>query len=289
MARRNPLPVGLALLAILLGLLNLPIPLSRAVRSAVREALAPLHGLVSRSALRASETTATLRGLGGLVRENRDMAAELLRLRDEVRELQSYRDENRDLRELLGFARRAPHRLVPSEVIARDVSGWWQSVRIGVGRRDAVREDLAVVTADGLAGRTVEATATTAEVLLVSDPTCRVPARLPASGAFGVVLGRGLQRDGTVRCRMEFIDRNAAIEVGEEVVTSGLGEVFPPGIRIGTVTAVFDDDSGLYQWAEVRPAADVGRLRHVFVVLPQRRPGSMDAWPGHRGGEGGAP
>ncbi len=266
MARRSNLLTGFGLLAVLLLLLNLPTPVSRTIQAGVREALAPLHGLVSGTVLRIREAATTLRGLGGLARENREMAAELLRLRDEVQALRGFERENRELRDLLGFARASPRRLIPSEVIARDVSGWWQTLRIGVGRRDGVRENLAVLTADGLAGRTWDASATTAEVLLISDPTCRVSARLPRSGELGVVSGRGIGRGGRVRLRMEFVSRHASIEAGDEVVTSGLGGVFPPGIPIGRIESTSPDDLGLYQEAVVVPHADIARLRHVFVV-----------------------
>ncbi len=265
--RRNRGLSGAGLLALLLVLLNLPGAASRGVKAAVREALAPLHALVSGATLRLRETGATLRGLGGLVSENRAMAEELLRLRDETRTLRALERENAELRALLGFAPGTAYGLVPSEVIARDVSGWWKTVRLGVGRRDGVRPDQAVVTAEGLAGRTVDVSASTADVLLISDPTCRVAARLPRTGAFGVVSGRGVRRDGRVICRIDFINRNVPVRAGDEVVTSGLGGVFPAGIPIGIVEEVARDPSGLYQYASIRPRAGVGLLRHAFVIV----------------------
>jgi rod shape-determining protein MreC len=65
---------------------------------------------------------------------------------------------------------------------------------------------------------------------------------------------------------MTFINKNVAIRPGDEVLTSGMGGVFPKGLLIGYVEDVYKDDSGLYQHADVVPKADLGVLAYVFVV-----------------------
>ncbi len=264
--RERGVIVWIGLLALLLVLLNLPLPLARQAKAAVREGLAPLHEALAGLALRVREAAGTVRGLGGLARQNRELQAETFRLRNELRALQAQGLENVELRELLGFRARTAYPLVACEVIARDASGWWQAVRLNRGLRDGVGIDRAVVTPDGLAGRTFDATANTCDVLLLSDPNCRVSAHLPRSGSFGVVAGQGVGHDGAVRFRMDFINRNHEVRPGDEVVTSGLGGVFPADLSIGYVEAVETDESGLYRRAIILPKADIGRLRHAFVL-----------------------
>ncbi len=256
-----------ALAAAALLLLNLPPAVSLRLRGGVREALAPLHGALSRLALRVRETAATARGIGGMAAENRRLAEELAHLRRRVAELSALDAENAALREQLGFRRAERRALLPAEVIARDAAGWWQTARLDRGAREGLRPGLAVITSEGLAGRTIETTARTCDVLLITDPNSRVSARLPRTDAFGVLVGTGVRPDGTALCRLDFIHRHLPVQPGDEVVTSGLGGVFPPGLPIGYVTRVMSDEQGLHQTAEVAPRADLGRLRYAFVVV----------------------
>ena len=260
---------GLGLAALLLVLLNLPGAASRAVKSAVRETAAPPQSLWAGLSLRAREAVSTLRGIGGLSARNAELESELLQARAELRRLEAFREENETLRAQLGYAARSPYRLISAEVIARDASGWWQSLRLGQGARDGIAPDQAVLTPDGLAGRTVEVTPRTADVLLISDPSSQVAVEIPRLRAFGILHGEGVQADGRVHLRINFIDRRAALQPGDEVITSGLGGMFPRGIPIGRVDRADPDDDealGLYQSAQVTPRVELGALRQVFVM-----------------------
>lgn len=266
---------GAGLAAALLILLNLPGAASRAVKTAVREAAAPLQALWADVALRAREGAATVRGLGGLAGRNRELEAELLLLRGENRELQVFREENEQLRLLLGYPARTPRSLIAAEIISRDASGWWQSLRLGRGARDGLAAGRAVVTPDGLVGRTLEVTPRTAEVLLLTDPSSRIAAEVPRAGAFGIVSGQGVRADGRVTLRMDYLDRHREVRPGDAVVTSGLGGVFPRGLLIGHVGAADHANPealGLHQGATVLPRVDLGALRHVFVLAEPPEP-----------------
>ncbi len=266
---------GLGLAALLLVLLNLPDAASRAVKSAVRETAAPPQSLWAGVSLRAREALSTLRGIGGLSARNAELESELLQARAELRQLEAFREENETLRAQLGYAARSPQRLISAEVIARDASGWWQSLRLGEGARDGLAPDRAVLTPDGLVGRTVEVTPRTADVLLISDPSSRVAVEIPRLRAFGILHGEGVRADGRVRLRIQFIDRRVVLQPGDEVITSGLGGLFPRGIPIGRVEsadATDDESLGLYQSAQVTPRVELGALRQVFVLADPSEP-----------------
>lgn len=261
--------VWLLVALILVTAANLPLSVSRRIKAIFREMLAPLQQSVSVARRRWREGYRVVRGMSDLVEENRRLSAEIVYLRNQVHELRALEGENTELRRQLDFLRRAEKQLMPCEVISRDVSGWWHSVRINRGAADGVRSDLAVITTDGLVGRTVETSLRTADVLLISDPNCKVSARIPRTGAFGVVAGAGVSGDGRVVCTMEYINKDIPVLEGDEVVTSGLGGVFPKGLLIGYVEKVRRDNSGLYQRADIVPKADLGRLNYVFVVMEE--------------------
>ena len=159
--------------------------------------------------------------------------------------------------------------MIPCDVISRSISGWWNTVRIGKGEADGIRENHAVISPDGFVGKTIVVSKRTSEVLLVCDPACRVSARIKDSDTYGLVRGGGVNLRGHPIARMDFIDKDTEILVGDEVVTSGLsgeGDLSPKGVHIGYVVKVHQDDSGLYQSAEIAPSATVSLLDYLFVV-----------------------
>ncbi len=265
--RERSFLIWLLLGAALLAVLNLPESLSRKAKSSVREIVAPLQSLISSTMLTIRQTRDFVRGLGGTAIENQQLNAELIRLRGELRYLRELEQENVDLRHQLDFISRAERELIATEVVARDISGWWQTMRLSKGLNDGIVPGLAVVTADGLVGRTVDISAKTSDILLISDPACKVSAQLSRTGTFGIVSGRGVSWNGQVHCRMEFISKNIPVRPGDEVVTSGLGGIYPAGILIGYVDRVELDKKGLYQYADIVPTADIGALRYAFVVI----------------------
>jgi len=264
--------VWVVLGAALLAVLNLPESVTQHMKAVFREGLAPLQGAISSVSRKSQESIEAIRGIGGLVTENQKMAAELVRLRNEVRLLKTYETENIALRQQLDFDQRSARDLIPAEIITRDVSGWWQTVRLGKGATDGVTANLAVVTSDGLVGKTVAASPRTADVLLISDPTCKVSAQISRTGLYGIVSGKGRTRKGEVFCEMNFINKDKPVKVGDEAVTSGLGGIFPRGLLIGYVDSVELDPSGLYQKALIIPKADLGALDYVFVVAEESDP-----------------
>ncbi|MCO5045198.1 MAG: rod shape-determining protein MreC [Kiritimatiellae bacterium] len=264
--RERRFTIWVVLAILLLVLLNLPAAQTLGVKNAVRSGLAPLQESVSNGWHRLREGWATVRGLGGMAIENQRMATEVARLLGEVRDLKLLERENEQLRSVLGFTSRAQRDLIPAEVIARSRDGWWQTLRLNKGAEHGAAPNQAVISVDGLVGRVLSVSGRTSDVLLLSDPTCRVSAQILRTGAFGIVSGRGPQWDGSVVCRMEFINKNIPVQPGDEVITSGLGGVFPRGLLIGYVDRVSTDRSGLYQYADIISKADLGTLQYVFAV-----------------------
>ncbi|MCX6998238.1 MAG: rod shape-determining protein MreC [Kiritimatiellaeota bacterium] len=260
--------------AILLLVLNLPLPLASRLKALTRDAVAPLQKVVADASRKAGESLNLLRGVGGLIEENRKQAEEVARLRIRVNDLQALEAENLQLREQLRFRRKDARDLTACGVIGRDVSGWWSTLRLDKGAQDGLQTDMAVITSDGLIGRLASVSARTSDALLISDPNCRISALVERSGAFGIVSGRGPVIQGLPTCRMEFIDkgRKNPVAEGDEVISSGLGGVFPHGLPIGKLEHVQTNASGLYLEADVVLRADLGALDNVFVVADRVRP-----------------
>lgn len=206
----------------------------------------------------------TVRSRRELAAENQKLRTEIEALRQRERTAREMARENRRLERLLDMKSRVPHTTIAARVIGRDASNWWKSIQIDRGLQDGVRENMAVVNADGLVGKTVAVTRGEARVLLLLDPDCKVSALLEESREPGVVQGVTAQ----ARCEMLYVNRAATVKPGEVVLTSGLGGIFPRGLPVGAVLeAGLDAQSGMYQRIALEPAVDFHRLEEVLVIV----------------------
>ncbi len=250
----------------LLLLFSLPGGCTARVKGFFKDILTPIQGFFLKGTSNLKAGVDSARGFGGLAEEKRLLKEAVVKLQAEVRLLETLEKENLHLQKQLKFYNKQTIELIPAPVVMRSISGWWQSVGLGKGARAGIRSNRAVISPDGLVGRTAEVSARSAEVLLVSDPACNVSARISRTGAFGLVTGRGVNQKGYPVAQMRFIYKDSPVRVNDEVVTSGLGGVFPRNILIGYVEAVRTEEAGLYQVADVLPQAVVNLTDVVFVT-----------------------
>ena len=254
----------------MLAMMNLPDSASRRVKGAVRDGISPLQAALRGGARELQEIFRYVRGIGDLALENRALSEEIVYLRGEMRMANELARDNQMLRDLLGFVQRFPNKLISCEVIGRDSTGWWQTARLDKGALAGVAEERAVITPEGLIGRTKSVSDRTADVLLLSDPACKVSVRLARTGVFGVAEGLGAKPGEQPVCRMDYILQTADVQEGDEVVTSGLGGLFPKGLLVGRVAKVAMHEAGLYQTAWIDSAANLGELEYGFVAATDK-------------------
>ena len=205
-----------------------------------------------------------------LARQNEELRRENEVLQRQAQVLGEVGRENLRLHQLLGLKEHTGFRTLSARVIGRDASNWWKSIQIDRGSNDGVRDNMAVLNADGLIGKTIRVSRGESRVLLLVDPNCKVSALLQDSREPGVASGAERAFAFSPRCVMTYVNRDAKIKPGEFVVTSGLGGVFPKGIPIGTVwRAQLNRQTGMYQDVEIKPAVDFRRLEEVLVVVGQ--------------------
>ena len=254
-----------AVLALLL-LFLLPGGCTARIKGLFKDSITPLQRFFNKTSQSLKEGADTVRGFGGLAEKNSRLSEEVIYLQARLVQLENLEQENRHLQDQLDFFNRQQHSFIPCQVTARTISGWWQSVRLDKGRTQGVEASRAVISPDGLVGRTDEVSSHTAEVLLLSDPACKVSARVNRTGSFGLVTGRGLNAQGYPVARMQFIHKDSPVQAGDTVVTSGLGGVFPKDILIGYIESVGMEETGLYQYADIIPKAVTELMDVVFVA-----------------------
>lgn len=193
---------------------------------------------------------------------NAELEEALARAQAELVELREIASDATRLSELLDYVSAVQNQeTLTAEVIGYDQNNLIRTIIINKGARDGVAIGMPVVTRQGLVGRIIDVTALAARVLLITDPSSSVSARLQISRAQGTVQGRL-----TGSLRMGLIPLEAVVEVGDVVLTSGLGGNFPPDIVIGQVTSVRQFEFELNQEAEVRSLVNFDTLEFVLVI-----------------------
>lgn len=165
------------------------------------------------------------------------------------------------LKKLLELKESFSYEMIPSLVISREPGNWFNSVIIDRGRADGVKENMAVATYYGLVGRVVSVDFHTAKVLLILDQRSAVGGMIQRSRDIGVVKG-----SESNYCYMEYLSHDADIKINDIIITSGLGSIFPKGIKIGRVVGVEKEKHALFQDVLIKPEVDFTKLEEVFVV-----------------------
>jgi rod shape-determining protein MreC len=253
-----------------LTLLRLPGRATSWSKLAVGSVFVPLFGLAGSGEHLVQKTGQALQPRQSLAAENERLRQDNQQLRIHLQQAEAVLRENERLRALYGWTRVSPWKVKLTRVIARDPANWWRALHIELGRRDGVRADLPVLTADGLVGRVAEVGETRSRVVLLGDPNCRVAA-LVLEGRqavdTGVISGGSSVTDPSM-VDLSYLSRSSGIKPGQMVVTSGLGGVFPKGIPIGHLVDFRTVEYGLYTDARVKLAVNLNQLEEVWVMMP---------------------
>ncbi|MGB2989920.1 MAG: rod shape-determining protein MreC [Candidatus Zixiibacteriota bacterium] len=190
--------------------------------------------------------------------------------------------ENRRLRELLDFRSELKYKVIPADLVAAEPNRRHLSVLINKGSEEGIRRNMPVVNMHGLVGKTVDVSPHTSVVQLIIEPSFRVSALDQRSRVYGIIRpGPGFT------LRLGNVPLTEDVEVGDGVISSGLGGIFPPGIKIGRVTAVESQESlskedfsfGIFKRINVRPSVDLSSLEEV-VVLEVEKAIEGEEWSG---------
>ncbi len=291
--RRSWLPLALSIFALLLLMIGEAGYLTP-LENVAHYVLDPLQRLLAGVETITGNLFQSGRDVRELRTEVEDLRAQVDALTLENVSLRDYRAEVQSLRTLLNFTnefsissylgadvigREVCDSFPCGEIIGEEPNPYLHYVTINVGAQQGLEVGMLVVSADGglgLVGRVAQVAPRTAKVQLLTDRESAIAALLQTSRATGLVVG---QPDGTLR--MEYIPQRESVGVGEDaedsevvenvnvgdvVLTSGLGGFMPKGLVVGQVTEVQQMDYELFQAAVVRPAVDFSRLELVLVI-----------------------
>jgi rod shape-determining protein MreC len=217
-------------------------------------------GVFNSLAMRLSGGAVDLSEIASLQERNAELESALARLQSEVTDLREVASDYQRLADLVDYRSTARNQQsIAADVIASEQTPL-RTITINRGTRDGVQVRMPVVTAQGLVGRVIESQSNAARVLLVTDPSSAISARLQTTRAEGTVQG---QVSGNLE--MSFIPLGEIVPNGDLVITSGLGGNLPPDLVIGQVTSS-RQGLDLYQVAQVRSLINFDELEIVLVI-----------------------
>jgi rod shape-determining protein MreC len=264
--RKNYFALG-AVVLVTLAILSLPPRATSRLKLAVGSLFLPLFGLANTAQQLPMTAADAILSRRELIQQNERLRRENQQLKYLQTQTSATMRENNQLRSAIGWQKQSPWKLKLANVVLRDPANWWRTAQIDLGSRDGLRENLPVLTNDGLIGRVSSVGLTRSQIILIGDPNCRVSARVENPTQDIGVLGAGGPLDDSL-VGLSYLSSGANLKSGQLVVTSGEGGIFPAGIPIGQIVDAQQVEFGLYTEARVKLNANLGALEEVWVLFP---------------------
>ena len=243
-----------------------------------------LRGLLERATLAVitpfqKGVTATMRNIAGVwdhyifltdsSKENVTLKQELKEERFQNSRLMEELEKYRRVENLLSINPDAINSLQVATVVAWDSTNLAQTLVIDKGTNHKITNGLPVITHNGLVGRTVVTTANSSRVLIMTDARSGVDALIQGSRVRCMVVGQNRKKT-----QVRYLPLDADVKEGDVLISSGLGGVYPKGLRLGTISLLEKGSDRLFYEAEMTPSADFSRIEEVLIVLrePETEP-----------------
>ncbi len=187
---------------------------------------------------------------------------ERLVTRVELQQMTALRAENARLRALLEARNRFRDEIRVAEIMAVDANPYRHNIVIGIGEQDDVYDGQAIIDADGVIGQVIDTGIASSQAILISDPSHALPVEVNRNGLRTIAKGTG----AIDQLDLPFLPNNADIEVGDLLVTSGLGGEFPEGYPVAVVTSINRIPQAPFADVTARPAASLNQVREVMLI-----------------------
>jgi rod shape-determining protein MreC len=205
-----------------------------------------------------------------LQKENEIFKKRIATLEEENHQMKELELANERLRKLLQFREKMPTSMIAAEVIGQDPTSWFKSLTVNKGERDGVQKGMAVILPEGVVGQILKTAPHYSTVLLITDYNSAIDAIIQRTRAKSIVEGKEENR-----CELKYLLRTDEVLIGDVVVTSGLGGIFPKGLMVGEIRKVEKKSHGVFQYAELVPSVDLTKLEEVFIISVSALPRSQ--------------
>ncbi|CAJ1762996.1 Cell shape-determining protein MreC [Aeromonas jandaei] len=203
-----------------------------------------------------------------LIEQTKQQEQQLFTLRARLLKMDQLEHENQRLRELLGSPVHKESRKMVAELLSVDSDPFSHQVLINKGALDGVYNGQAVINDQGVIGQVLHVGSTTSRVLLITDSSHGIPVRVLRNDLRAIASGSG-ELD---KLELRNLPRNTDIQVGDLLVTSGLGGRFPEGYPVATVTRSEYVEGKPFAQIEAKPLVELDRLRYLLLLWTDKKP-----------------
>lgn len=232
------------------------------VRSNISLVLSPLRYLVSLPALGGSWVSEWFTSHTELLEDNESLQARGRILNAQLQRMQVLQAENTRLRNLLGSSRKLTDEVIVAELLSVDQNPYRQFIEINKGISDGIEIGQAIIDDFGVMGQVIHINQYSSTIILISDPDHAIPVQFIRSGVRSVAFGNG----NTDHLELRFLPATADIQIGDELVTSGLGGRFPADYPVATVASISEDLTHGFVSVLAAPKARLDSSREVLVI-----------------------
>ena len=202
-----------------------------------------------------------------MAQEHQILKENMIQLEEQLLEMDETLRENQRLKALLAFKQENTPNLVSGvRVTGKNPGNWFNTLTIDSGFQQGVAVNMALVNNQGLIGRVTEVGSNWAKVRTIVDGQSAISAIVERTRDNGMIRGNNTFTLEDGLCRMINLPLDSDIVVGDRIITSGLGDIFPKGIPIGEVVEVVEEKREMYKTAIVQPAVDFQRLEEGLII-----------------------
>ncbi len=237
------------------------------IRSALSTVIYPIQYVVNLPIKFVSSMNESIISHQELLGENKSLKEEQLLLNSKLQRYAILQAENDRLRQLFESSLKLSERVLIAELMAVDLQPFRHQIRINKGQNQGAYDGQPILDATGIMGQIVHVSPFYSDVLLITDPTHSLPVEINRNGLRAIAIGSG-QRDLLI---LEHLPTNADINIGDLIVSSGLGRRFPAGYPVGVVEKISLDPGEPFAKILVKASARLGQSREVLLVWPQER------------------
>ncbi|MBV5305411.1 MAG: rod shape-determining protein MreC [Desulfobulbaceae bacterium] len=236
------------------------------VQQMIMQSLGPIQGGASKLTNSFQAFAGDYLALWNIRDDNKQLRLKIVDYQQQLDQLREAYARNRYLENELAFKKVENFPALTARVVGKDPSFWFKTLIVDRGKNDGVIKGMVARTSLGVVGQVIQVSDNYAKILLTNAPSSAVDAMIQKNRVRGIL--KGAADKGYV---LYYVLKNAEVEVGDRVVTAGVGGVFPSGIPLGTVSEVRSKRRGMFQEIEVAPVVDFGRLEMVFIDLSERQ------------------
>lgn len=203
-----------------------------------------------------------------LLEENQQLTLQATLMNEQLQRFKLLQKENERLRVLLGSPVRRDAQKMVAELMAVDNNPFSHQIVVDKGAIHGVYEGQTVIDDNGIVGQIMEVGTTNSRVLLISDVTHAIPLRIARNNVRLIANGSGQLQE----MFLEHVPHSSDIRVGDILVTSGLGNVFPEGYPAAKITSIVRDESRPFAQVQAEPLAQLDRLKYLLLLWPSNAP-----------------